>query len=134
MGLFNELISPVSSLLEKVVPDSDKRAELSHEIATLASKQEQAIRLAQIEVNKAEAQSGGWFQSSWRPATAWVCVTAFAWAYVLQPVTIFALSYLGVETPPLPELDIAMMLPVLMGMLGLGGLRSFDKTRGTDTK
>lgn len=134
MGLFNELISPVSSLLEKVVPDSDKRAELSHEIATLASKQEQAIRLAQIEVNKAEAQSGGWFQSSWRPATAWVCVTAFAWAYVLQPVTVFVLSYLGVETPPLPELDIAMMLPVLMGMLGLGGLRSFDKTRGTDTK
>jgi len=134
MGLFNELISPVSSLLEKVVPDSDKRAELSHEIATLAAKQEHAIRLAQIEVNKAEAQSGGWFQSSWRPATAWVCVTAFAWAYVLQPVTVFVLSYLGIETPPLPELDISMMLPVLLGMLGLGSMRSFDKVRGTDTK
>jgi hypothetical protein len=123
------LIAPIAGLLDKVIPDADERAKLAHEIATLAERQSHEIALAQIEVNKQEA-STDIFRGGWRPFIGWTCGFAFAYHFVIQPVLIFVMTYLGFDVPKLPEFDMASLMTVLMGMLGLGGLRTFEKYKG----
>ena len=120
--MLQALIGPVAGLLDKVVPDKDVAAKLAHEIATMSEKHAQELSIAQLAVNKEEAK-GNWFQSSWRPAVAWVCVIGMAINFLVSPL----LSPLGVVVP---QADTSVMMPVLMGMLGLGSLRSFEKTKG----
>ena len=124
------LIPSVLALLEKVVPDQNERQKLAHEIATLAQKQAHENAMAQIDVNKTEAASNSIFKGGWRPFIGWVCGTAFAYHFVLQPVLIFIMTYAGHEVPSLPEFDMASLMTVLGGLLGLGGLRTFEKYKG----
>lgn len=120
--MIEKLIGPVSGLLDKFIEDKDQKARLAHEIGTMAERHAQQIALAQIEVNKAEAK-GNWFQSSWRPATAWVCVLGFMVNFLISPLAV----PFGIEVP---QADTSTMLPVLMGMLGLGGLRTMERVKG----
>jgi hypothetical protein len=120
--ILNNLIGPVSNLLDKFIQDKDEKARLAHEIGTMAEKHHQQIMLAQIEVNKEEAK-GNWFQASWRPATAWVCVAGFAVNFLISPLA----APFGIQ---IPQADTGTMLPVLMGMLGLGSMRSFERVKG----
>ena len=122
MGLLDSLIGPVAGLLDKVIPDKDQAAALAHQIATMSERHAQDLAMAQIAVNKEEAK-GNWFQSSWRPATAWVCVLGFMMNFLVSPIA----NAFGVD---IPQADTSVMMPVLMGMLGLGGLRTFEKTKG----
>ena len=124
------LIEPVTGLLDKVIEDKDQKAKLAHEIATMADNHAHQLALAQIEVNKAEAASNSTFKGGWRPFVGWVCGTAFAYHFVIQPLAIFVLAYYGLEVPDLPEFDMGQLMTVLMGMLGLGSLRSFEKYKG----
>ena len=116
------LIKPVTKLLDKWIPDADTKQKIAHEIATMSERHAQEIALAQIAVNKAEA-AGNWFQAGWRPATGWVCVLGFGVNFLISPLA----APFGVV---IPQADTATMLPVLMGMLGLGGLRSYEKKNG----
>ena len=125
-----ELINPVASLLDKFIPDANERQKLAHEIATLAQKQAHENAMAQIDVNKTEAASNSIFKGGWRPFIGWVCCTAFAYHFVLQPLLIFVMTYLGHPVPALPEFDMASLMTVLGGLLGLGGLRTFEKFKG----
>ena len=77
------LIGPVTGLLDKFVEDKDQKAKLAHEIATLAERQAHEIAKSQIEVNRAESQSGSVFIGGWRPATGWVCVLGLASTFLL---------------------------------------------------
>ena len=120
--MIQQLIAPVTGLLDKFIPDADTKQKIAHEIATMSEKHAQQISLAQIEVNKAEAK-GNWFQSSWRPATAWVCVLGFMVNFLISPLA----APFGVVVP---QADTSTMLPVLMGMLGLGGLRTMERVKG----
>ena len=124
MGLLDSLIGPVAGLLDKVIPDKDQAAALAHQIATMSERHAQDLAMAQIAVNKEEAK-GNWFQSSWRPATAWVCVLGFMMNFLVSPIA----NAFGVD---IPQADTSVMMPVLMGMLGLGGLRTFEKTKGVN--
>jgi hypothetical protein len=128
--MLNNLIGPVTGLLDKFVEDKDQKAKLAHELATMADRHAQEIALSQIEVNKAEAASGSIFKGGWRPAIGWVCATAFAYHFVLQPLIVFGVLTAGVELPALPEFDMASLMTVMMGMLGLGGLRTYEKQKG----
>lgn len=120
--MWQSLIQPVSGLLDKFIEDKDQKARLAHEIGTMAERHAQQIALAQIEVNKAEAK-GNWFQSSWRPATAWVCVAGFAVNFLISPLAVpFGIN--------IPQADTSTMLPVLMGMLGLGSMRTVERVKG----
>jgi len=119
--MIQSLINPVAGLLDKFIPDKDQAAALAHEIATMSEKHAQELSLAQLAVNKEEAK-GNWFQSSWRPAVAWICVLGMAVNFLISPL----LSPLGIDVP---QADTSVMMPVLMGMLGLGGLRSFEKVK-----
>jgi hypothetical protein len=128
--MLSKLIEPVTGLLDKVIEDKDQKAQLAHELATMADRHAQDLALAQIEVNKAEAASGSLFKGGWRPFIGWVCGGAFAYHFVLQPVIVFAVLTAGVDLPPLPEFDMASLMTVMMGMLGLGGLRTYEKQKG----
>jgi hypothetical protein len=108
--MLTALIGPVVGLLDKFIPDADLRTKLAHEVATMAESHAQEIALAQIKVNEADAK-GNWFQSSWRPATAWVCVLGFLVNFLVSPLC----AGFGID---IPQADTATMLPVLMGMLG----------------
>jgi hypothetical protein len=130
MSLIASLIGPVSGILDKVIPDSDMKAKLAHEIATMSDTHAQQALLAQLEINKAEAASGSLFKGGWRPFIGWTSGVAFAYHFVLQPLLVFVLTASGVDLPDLPEFDMSTLLTVLGGMLGIGGLRSYEKTKG----
>lgn len=119
--MLTSLIAPVTSLLDKFIPDADTRQKLAHDIATMSEKHAQEIALAQIKVNQNEAK-GNWFQSSWRPATAWVCVLGFMVNFLVSPIC----AGFGIT---IPQADMSMMLPILTGMLGLAGLRTYERVQ-----
>ena len=122
LSIIDSLIGPVSTLLDKIVVDKDVRERLAHDIATMSQKHHQQIMLAQLEINKADAR-GNWFQSSWRPATAWVCVAGFTVNFLISPLAV----PFGIE---IPQTDTAVMMPVLLGLLGLTGARSYERVKG----
>ena len=123
------LIGPVTGLLDKFIPDADEKARLAHEIATMSERHAQELAKGQIEINKAEAAHKSMFVSGWRPFVGWSCGLALAWHFIGQRIAVFAIAVIGVEPPPLPVFEMESLLTVLLGMLGLGGLRTFEKTK-----
>lgn len=130
MSLLNALVGPVTGLLDKVVEDKDQRARLAHDIATMSEKHAQDLALAQIKVNAAEAASGSLFKGGWRPFVGWVCGVAFCYHFILQPLIIFIVALTGATIPDLPSFDMGTLLTVLGGLLGIGGLRTYEKQKG----
>ena len=128
--MLNALIGPVTGLLDKFIPDADEKARIAHELATMSEKHAQALSLAQIEVNKAEAASGSLFKGGWRPAVGWVCAFAFAYHFIIKDLIVFGCAVAGVELPELPNFDMGTLLTVLGGMLGIGSLRTYEKQKG----
>lgn len=124
--MIQALIGPVSGLLDKFIADKDTKNQLAHEIATMSDKHAQEIALANLAINEADAK-GGWFQSSWRPATGWVCVLGLMINFLLSPL----FAGFGVT---IPQADAAVMMPLLLGLLGLAGARSYDKVKKVDSK
>jgi len=128
--MIEALIAPVTGLLDKFIEDKDQKAKLAHEIATMSERHAHELAKGQIEINKAEAQHRSMFVAGWRPFLGWCLSFAMAWHFVLAPFTMFVCAYAGIEIPALPEFDMGSLMTVLMGMLGLGGLRTFEKYKG----
>jgi len=128
--MIQALIGPVTGLLDKFIEDKDQKNKLAHELATMADQHAQQALLAQLEINKAEAASGSVFKGGWRPAVGWVCAIAFAYHFILKDLIIFGASFAGYKLPELPEFDMGTLLTVLGGMLGIGGLRTYEKKSG----
>lgn len=123
------LISPVTQLLDKFIEDKDQKAKLAHEIATMAERHAHELAKGQIEVNKNEANHKSIFVAGWRPFIGWTCGLALLYHYLIQPIAVFAVAVYG-TTIELPTFDMASLMTVLLGMLGLGGLRTFEKFKG----
>jgi hypothetical protein len=133
VGLVNvdvgQAVGSLFGLIDSLFTTDEERANAKLKVLELHSKGD----LAQLAVNTAEAASESLFVSGWRPFIGWVCGAAFAYSFLIQPFFAFVswatFAYSGEELPlsTLPVLDLAMMMPVLMGMLGLGGLRTFEK-------
>ncbi len=121
--MIGQLIGPVTAILDKFIEDKDQKAQLAHDIATMSERHAQELAKGQLEINKAEAASGSLFKGGWRPAVGWICVLGFGVNFLVSPIA----AGFGVV---IPQADTSVMLPVLMGMLGLGGLRTFEKTKG----
>jgi len=124
--MLSALIGPITGLLDKVIPDADTKAKIAHELATMSERHSQEALLQQIEVLKADAK-GNWFQASWRPLAGYVAVLGMAVNFLVSPIA----AGFGVA---IPQADMSVMMPLLLGMLGIGGMRSFDKVKKTDTK
>jgi len=128
--MIGALIGPVTELLDKFIEDKDAKNQLAHDLSTMAEKHAQELAKGQIEINKIEAAHKSVFVAGWRPFVGWVCGIALAWHFILSPLTIFVVALIGAAIPTLPEFDMSSLLTVLMGMLGLGGLRTFEKFKG----
>ena len=126
MTFLTSLVGPVSGLLDKFVEDKDEKAKLAHEIATMGEKHHQEQVLAQLEILKADAK-GNWFQASWRPLIGWICGISLGVNYLISPIC----AGFNID---IPQADMSVMMPLLLGMLGISGLRSFDKMQKTDSK
>lgn len=128
--MLSALIGPVTGLLDKFIEDKDQKAKLAHEIATMSEKHAHELAQGQLEINKAEATHRSVFVSGWRPFVGWTCGVALAWHFVLAPLLVFIFAYLGADLPKLPTFDMDSLMTVLLGMLGLGGLRTYEKKAG----
>ena len=126
-SLIPSLLPAVTDVIGRFLPeDKEKRAAAEREIEKQLATHLAKIDLAQLEINKQEAAHRNIFVSGWRPFIGWSCGIAMCYAYIIQPITIFVLAQPG-NLVSLPTLDLSEMMPVLLGMLGLGGLRSFEK-------
>ena len=129
INLLGSLVQPVTGLLDKFIEDKDQKNQLAHEISTMAERHAQELAKGQLEINKAEAQSRNVFIAGWRPFIGWTCGVAMAYNYVVHPILIFTLAQFNYLVA-IPALDLGEMMPVLMGMLGLGSLRTYEKKIG----
>ena len=131
--MIDKLIGPVTGLLDKFIEDKDQKARLAHEVATMAQNHAQELSKAQLEINKVEAAHHSIFVSGWRPAIGWVCVLGMAGNFMVIPFTNFVLALAKVNII-VPLIPLETMMPVLMGMLGLGAMRTYEKKSGVERK
>ena len=121
MSILNSFIGPVTGLLDKFIEDKDKKNAIAFELSTMAEKHAQELLKGQLEVNKAEAAHKSLFVAGWRPAIGWICGLALFYSTILAPI-------LGIWFT-VPPVDSSLLTSVLMGMLGLGAMRTVEKTK-----
>lgn len=119
--MLEQLIGPVSGLLDKFIEDKDQKNALAHEIATMSERHAQELARGQLEVNKVEAAHKSLFVAGWRPFVGWICGIG-----LLYNVLIAQILSIWFEVP---KVDPSLLTPVLMGMLGMGAMRSYEKTK-----
>lgn len=123
------LVGPVTGLLDKFIEDKDVKNKLAHDLSTMAERHAQELAKGQLEVNKTEAAHKSLFVAGWRPAVGWTCCLGMASNFLVIPIANFALALTG-SAIVVPLLDTGEMMPVLMGMLGLGAMRTYEKKQG----
>ena len=122
MSILSSLIEPATKLLDKVIEDKDQKNALAHEIATMSERPAQEALKGQLEINKMEAAHKSLFVAGWRPAIGWICAVGLLYNTIVANV-------LGIWMA-VPEVDTTLLVPVMMGMLGLGAMRSYEKVQG----
>ena len=128
-GFLTPLVSKLVNFIPDPVAKAQAQALATTEMLTFVSNQ----NTAQLAVDAAEANNKNTFVAGWRPAIGWVCAAAYGYKFVIQPLLVFGLTAAG-HPVVLPTLDEASMNDVLMGMLGLGGMRTFEKVQGVAPK
>ena len=119
MSIVASLVGPVTGLLDKFIEDKDQKNALAHEIATMSERHAQELMKGQLDVHKTEAAHKSLFVAGWRPSIGWVCSLGLLYNTIIANI-------LGIWVD-LPEIDTTLLVPVMMGMLGLGAMRSYEK-------
>jgi hypothetical protein len=129
------IISGIFAVIDKLIPDPEAKAKAKLDVLKMEQEGEfrkldadLQVMLAQTRVNEEEAKSPDAFRGSWRPAVGWVCVVGMAWTYVASPLLGWLSSAKGWPAPP--TIDTFDLLIMLGGMLGFGGMRSFERIKG----
>ena len=129
-ALLPSLFPAVMDVVGRFLPeDKEARAKAERAVKAQLTAHLAKIDIAQLGINKQEAAHRSIFVAGWRPFIGWTCGVALAYTYVIQPILIFGLGQAGYLVS-LPTMDMGEMMPVLMGILGLGGLRTFEKYKG----
>lgn len=133
--MWNLLLPAVTPLIDKLVgliPNSNERAKAKEEFEmALMNAVNQAAR-DQVEVNKVEAASSSIFVAGWRPFIGWVCGVAIAYTYIVYPILLWALALNGYQTTNVPKLETDALYQLVLAMLGLGTMRTFEKVKGVN--
>jgi len=129
--LGGDLVKSVGSIIDSVHTSEDEKNNAKIKLKEI----EAQLNKAQSEINLADAKSvsggiSGFLQRSWRPLIGFSCALAIAWEYVIKNFLIFFLAVFQVETQPLPALDMGTLMPLVMALLGMAGIRSFEKIKG----
>jgi hypothetical protein len=128
MALLDAVIGTIGTVLDRVIPDKNKRAEAQEQLQNLLTTQDFQIALEQIKVNAIEAQSDNLFKSGWRPSVGWICSIAFGLHFVIFPLlNWFIILFSG--QPILVPFHMDTLLTVLLGLLGMGTLRTVEKMK-----
>lgn len=137
MGIAGLIVGPVATLLtdviDRIFPDKDAQAAQRAEFLLKAQEIDAQLAQAQIAVNEQEAANTNLFVSGWRPFVGWVCGVAFAYHLVFQPLAAFIMAANG-HSFPLPDFDTATLNATLMGLLGLGTMRTVEKMQAAKLK
>tara|TARA_R110000822_G_scaffold303568_1_gene428305 strand:- start:155 stop:562 length:408 start_codon:yes stop_codon:yes gene_type:complete len=128
LNVISALAGPVTGLLDKFIEDKDVKNQLAHDISTMAEKHAQELAKGQLEINKTEAAHKSLYVAGWRPFIGWVCGVGFLSNFIIIPMANFALG-LAEATITIPMIDTTQMMPVLMGILGLGAMRTVEKVQ-----
>lgn len=137
--MWNLLIPAVTTILDKIIPDPQAAAEAKLKALEMAQKGELAaleadmkLAMGQLEINKAEATTDT-FRGGWRPFAGWVCGVGLCYTFLIRPILPWLVTVAGgTDVPPMPNIDTESLMVLLMGMLGLGGLRSYEKVKGAN--
>jgi hypothetical protein len=124
-----DIIDTVAGLFKDYQDNKITREQLKFKLKTFEAENEQALKLAQIELNREEAKHSSMFVAGWRPMLGWICGLGFAMNFLVAPIGTFIANLAGYPIE-FPQADVATMMPVLLGMLGLGGMRTFEKAQG----
>ena len=122
------LIGPATKLIGKFIEDKDQKNKLAHSLATMAEKHAQELSKGQIDVNKEQAKHPSLFVSGARPAIMWVCCLGLLWQFFVGPILTWSAGIWFPEMVP-PELEVEGLITLVMSLLGLGAMRSFEKSK-----
>ena len=122
--MIDKLIEPVSDILDKFVVDKDLKTKLSHEL----EKEIISLNRAQLEVNKVEAAHNNVFVSGWRPFIGWACGVSLAYHFIIEPIIQYTLIVNNIDYNT-PEFDFSQLSTIVMAMLGMSGLRTYEKIK-----
>jgi len=120
----------VKTGLDKFFPDADTELKGKLEAAATQINNEYQVQIAQLDINKTEAASSSMFVAGWRPFVGWACGFALAYAAILEPVLRFVAMVIFAYTGAFPVIDTNITMQILTGLLGLAGMRSFEKHKG----
>lgn len=130
------LIAPVAAIIDKLIPDKEAAAKAKYELIKLEQDGQLAELNAMVELNRqqattntAEAQHRSLFVAGWRPAVGWCCAIGVFWHFVGYPLALFIAATAGYDGA-IPELDTSVLLELIFAMLGMGGLRTYEKLKG----
>jgi len=122
-GIAGKLISPVTDIIKEVVTDKDEANRLAVQIASLYATHAHDAVMGQVEVNNTQAKHPSIFVAGARPSIMWICAAGLAINTIVYPIAAIWVS-------DMPLVDSTLLYPVLMGMLGLGAMRSYEKNSG----
>lgn len=129
LGLLPSLLPMLGEVLDRIIPDKAEAAKARLEMEAKLLEAATAQAGQQAAINQVEAANSNVFVSGWRPFIGWVCGAGLAWAFVVAPVTSWLLVVLGVRQT-LPQLQVEYLMELIVALLGLGGLRTYEKLRG----
>jgi hypothetical protein len=122
-----------NTLIERLIPDKNAQMQAKLAMLQMQAQGELAQLAGQLDVNKAEASNPNWFVAGWRPAVGWTCAMGLASQFLISPLATWLASLLG-HPIIYPSLDMGTLLTLLMGMLGLGSMRTYEKTQDVVNK
>lgn len=126
------ILSPVKDIIGEVVVDPNKRDQINLQLQQLADQADQRLSaelVAQINVNNTEASNKSLFVAGWRPFIGWVGGAGVAWSFVVGPLASYVAHLCG-SAAQLPTLDSTQLMTLVLAMLGIGGMRTYEKLNG----
>tara|TARA_R100001591_G_scaffold250_2_gene489 strand:+ start:533 stop:940 length:408 start_codon:yes stop_codon:yes gene_type:complete len=127
--MLQALIGPVTSLVGKFIKDKDQQARLSHDLATIASRHAQELAKGQIAANAEQAKHPSLFVAGARPAIMWICALGLLTQFFIMPIAEWATA-IWMPNITLPSLQTGELMTLTLSLLGLGGMRSYEKSKG----
>lgn len=118
-------IKAIGNIVDEVFTSEDERNQAKISIQKIEAR----LKEKQMDINKVEAGHRSIFIAGWRPALGWISALSVGYVYLFQPFIVMGLKIAGSDVE-LPSLDLSQLMPLILGMLGLGGLRTFEKAKG----
>ncbi len=133
-SLIKVALGPILDGVLKLIPDKNARAKAKEQFEGQVLIALTGLVQGQLRVNEREAAHGSIFVAGWRPAVGWICGFALAWSFILEPIGSWAAFMFGVKMDGVPKIELGPLMSILLGMLGLGGLRTYEKRIGVARK